>query len=738
MFAAFSIAATPALPATPKSFFTVVQAYSAGKLYACYGVTGSARSVNNKENYRFRAYISYSHRNEDWARWLHHAIESYRLPRKLVGATTAKGKVPSRLRPVFRDRDDLSSASDLGLTVKQALADSENMIVVCSPDAEASRWVNEEIRHFAALGRQKRIFCIIVDGQPPGPGQTATCFPAALAEVGLEEPLAADARKWADGKHLSKLKLISGMLGLPLDQLRQRDLQKRQRIWALSALAAVVIAAVVIVAVESRIAAQQRLVSGESLVSYKLNELRTMLDNGINPEDPTQAGTWNSQEAQALALAAENENQPLGKMAMSLRQQGNELYRNGALQEALARFRQSWLLFAENYRRDQGSQEAFFELGQADFYVGQAYMDLGEMDRAEEAFMLYAEITRRLIRQQPENAEWVLEMAYALTNLGTLEQVSVDGDPQRDLQFMQSALEYNQIALVLDPNNDYYRSELGQSHAFLADAQRGVCDLDGALHSREQNVSLERQILTGDPDAEVRIKRLAWALSGLALVQEEMGHFDEAAGHAEQAVVLMDRLQQADPGDRKAEIFTLSRRQRLAMFQAFRGNFEQARQAMAALDEGWQRYFENAAEDDVEANEQYTAFLLDRAWLAGAMSDPDMAVRLLEQGMSRSLERLRVLPGNRFAGNHLMLAAFRYWDVTGSLPGESILMKLPYYYSNSGQIQACLDASMAARKAIMLGDRERAQELKAYLMGNGYAETTFMRACKAHALCNGQ
>jgi len=694
--------------------------------------------VNNKDKYRFRAYISYSHRNEDWARWLHHAIESYRVPRKLIGTTTGRGEVPARVRPVFRDRDDLSSASDLGVTVKQALADSENMIVICSPDAVASRWVNEEIRHFAALGRQKRILCIIVDGQPPGPGQPATCFPTALAEVGLEEPLAADARKWADGKHVSMLKLIAGMLGLPLDQLRQRDLQKRQKIWALAALAAVVVAAVVVAAVESRIAAQQRRVSGESLVSYKLNELRTMLDNGINPQDPAQAGTWNQQEAQALVLAAANENQPPDRLAMALRKHGNELYKSGALQEALVKFRQSWLLLAEIYRRDQSSLDAFFELGQADFYVGQTYMYLGEMDKAEEAFMRYAEITRRLIRQQPENAEWVLEMAYALNNLGTLEQVNVGGDPQRALQFMQSALEYNQIALVLDPKNGYYRSELGQSHAFLADAQRGVCDLDGALHSREQNVALEQQMFAAGPGAEEGIKRLAWSLSGLSLVQEEMGHIDEAKGNIEQSIVLMDRLQQADPGDRRAERFTLSRRQRLAMFQAFEGNFEQARQAMAALDEGWHRYFETATEDDVEANEQYTAFLLDRAWLAGAMSDPDMADRLLEQGMSRSLERLRILPGNRVAGNQLMLAAFRYWNVMGALPGDSILMNLPYYYSNSGQIQACLDASMAARKAIMLGDRERAEELKAYLTGNGYAETTFMRACKAHALCNGR
>ena len=46
-------------------------------------------------------------------------------------------------------------------------------------------------------------------------------------------PLAADVRKWADGKQLAKLKLIAGLLDLPLDQLRRRELQKRRKTMAL-------------------------------------------------------------------------------------------------------------------------------------------------------------------------------------------------------------------------------------------------------------------------------------------------------------------------------------------------------------------------------------------------------------------------------------------------------------------------------------------------------------------------
>ena len=48
------------------------------------------------------------------------------------------GELPERLAPIFRDRDDLSSASDLSQKLGHALEDSENLIVICSPAAAAN------------------------------------------------------------------------------------------------------------------------------------------------------------------------------------------------------------------------------------------------------------------------------------------------------------------------------------------------------------------------------------------------------------------------------------------------------------------------------------------------------------------------------------------------------------------------------------------------------------------------
>jgi len=690
-----------------------------------------------KNKYKYKAFISYCHRDERLAAWLHRALESYRVPRKLVGTKTIVGEVSARIRPVFRDRDDLSSASDLGDTVKQALSGSENMIVVCSPAAVASHWVNEEIKYFASLGRKDRIFCVIVDGEPTGIDTVSTCFPAALAEIGLQEPLAADVRKWADGKRLSRLKLVSGMLGLPLDQLRRRDLQKRQKIWALAAVASVALAAVLIIAITARMAAQQRRDSGESLVAYKLNELRTMLNVENDPGELTRLSEWNQQELARLVADAGSGGNTLTASAMELREQGNEYLHKGEFGQAMEKFQDSWALLAETYRRDNSDLEAFFELGQAEYWIGLIYKDLGALETAEDSLMSYAEITRQLIVLQPENAEWVLEMAFALSNLGSLQIERDANKPERALQLLQSALEYNQIALVLDPKNSYYQSELGQSHAYVADAQRGVCDLEGAKQSRMKQVSLEQELWSADSEDTRRMKNLAFAYSGYGVVQEEMGHVDVAIENLEKALQHMEPVLLENPESKTISLWMLDRSHHLIVLKAHGENTDHAWMAMEELDQEWQNFY-NAYEAQDEDTRNYVSFLLNRALLARSMDNLELATELIEDARKKIARLLEKLPKDRHAGNLMMEAVFQTWVLNQELPPESVLAQLPDYKNNDEYIRACQDASLAVKQAVMFGDMDRARELTTYLMGSSYTEVGFMRLCKAYSLCQGQ
>ena len=94
---------------------------------------------------RYRAFISYSHADDALAGWLHRALETYRIPRHLV---LKLGLSSNRLQPIFRDREELPSSQDLTQSIRDALADSEHLVVICSPASAHSRWVNEEIEQF--------------------------------------------------------------------------------------------------------------------------------------------------------------------------------------------------------------------------------------------------------------------------------------------------------------------------------------------------------------------------------------------------------------------------------------------------------------------------------------------------------------------------------------------------------------------------------------------------------------
>jgi tetratricopeptide (TPR) repeat protein len=194
------------------------------------------------ETAKYWAFLSYSHRDAKWGAWLHKALESYRPPKQLIGTVTARGPVPKRLTPIFRDREELATATDLGTVINGALRQSACQIVICSPNSARSKWVNEEILAFKRLGREDRIFCLIVGGEPNASDDPAhldeECFPPALRyKLGADgelsavrtEPIAADARPGKDGRSNAKLKLIAGVLGVGFDGLRQREQRRRQR-----------------------------------------------------------------------------------------------------------------------------------------------------------------------------------------------------------------------------------------------------------------------------------------------------------------------------------------------------------------------------------------------------------------------------------------------------------------------------------------------------------------------------
>jgi formylglycine-generating enzyme required for sulfatase activity len=183
---------------------------------------------------KYRAFISYSHADTDWAKWLHRALESFPIGKDLAGRFTESGEIPKALRPVFRDRDEFTAGQALSEQTLAALDASRALIVICSPDAANSRYVNEETRLFKSRHAQRPVIPLIVGGKPGDP--ELECFPPALKfKVDAKgrttkkrvEMLAADARENGDGKDLVLAKVVAGLLGLSSDDVFRRAERER-------------------------------------------------------------------------------------------------------------------------------------------------------------------------------------------------------------------------------------------------------------------------------------------------------------------------------------------------------------------------------------------------------------------------------------------------------------------------------------------------------------------------------
>lgn len=182
---------------------------------------------------KYWAFVSYSSKDERWGKWLHKKIENYRIPKELQGTELADGEIlGSYLRPIFRDRDELSGSEELGVQIREALGQSRYLIVLCSPNSAQSQWVNKEIEFFRVVSPGGKVLALILDGEPnattrPDCVPNLECFPPSLRLP--VEPLAGDLRKQGDGKERGLLKILAGVAQVGFDELYSRHLRAQRR-----------------------------------------------------------------------------------------------------------------------------------------------------------------------------------------------------------------------------------------------------------------------------------------------------------------------------------------------------------------------------------------------------------------------------------------------------------------------------------------------------------------------------
>ena len=486
--------------------------------------------------FKYRAFISYSHSDEKWARWLHRNLETYRLPRNLVGLETEFGTVPARFMPVFRDRDELATATNLGATLVAALEQSACQIVICSPKAAKSRWVNEEILTFKRLGRSDRIFSLVVAGEPGASANpelaALECFPPALirklgpdGELSDErgEPIAADVRQGKDRPNTALLKLLAGMLGIGFDDLRRREVSRRYRRLLMLGTAsfvgmviAIVLAATAWIA-RNEAVEQRALAEREAQTSRKVTDFIVGLFEIYDPD----AGIGSTITAREILDkgAARIETDLADQPAI----QATLMDTMGTIYTGLGLYPTAIPLMRESLRKRKSlSEDTAVEIAKTLGHLGEALMLSGDYEEARTRLEAALAIQRKARGEDP---------ADLANTLGALADVmSFTGKYDEGQPLIEEALRIRRkLYGEMHPDVAQSLGDLGVNFGERGDFKQAE------VHLR-QAVERQRELHAGlHPDLAEAINNLAWA-------RENVGDFEEAESLYRESLYIKRKL----------------------------------------------------------------------------------------------------------------------------------------------------------------------------------------------------
>ncbi len=512
--------------------------------------------------FRYKAFISYSWSDRRWGEWLHRALETYRTPSALVGKASPLGPVPRTLHPIFKDREEVAAGISLGATLEAALNDSEFLIVICSPRAAKSKWLNREIAWFKIHRDPAKILALIIDGEPGASAiagrEAQECFPPALvhkvnADLTVtgereDEPLGADVRNSGDGKNLAKLKIIAAMLGVGLDELVKRDERRRSFRRRLVTSGALVLAAAMsglaYTAMLARDEARFQRDEAQGLIEFMLTDLRKRLDAVGRLDVLESVGERALKYFSAQDLSSLDAN-ALGRRARALLLVGEIANLRGDNEAALAAYKQAAATTAEQLRRNPNSAQQIFDHAQSVFWVGYIAWQRRDLATARKNFQEYHNLAKRLVVIDPNKDEWQSELVYAYSNLGALE-LDEGNAAAAEVQFRNSLAVVARLARK-HPQDVNRLMEEGNQRAWLADALFLGLKFNDARTQRLAEIALYEHGFTLSPGNKILQERSVVAHDVLGTVELAMGNLEGVLLHAKFASDLSDRLIASDP-----------------------------------------------------------------------------------------------------------------------------------------------------------------------------------------------
>ena len=577
--------------------------------------------------FRYRAFISYAHRDEAFVSRVHNRLEQFVIPRGTPGGSASR-----RLGRIFRDRDELASGGSLPQRITAALESSEYLIVVCSEASMASRWVNREIAAFVACHGPDKVLPLVADSVPAG----EVPLPEAMADG---DYVAADARPSGDGERAAVVKVAAGLLDVPYDTLVRREKGRRQRrAVALAGAAVVLLVGVAVGLTLIRSADEEATVRREQAAAFAGVFVDSLQDR---IEQFERVGALDADLTTALEFfstldPAEMDPALLGHYRSALVGIGTVRIRQGKPDAALDLFLRARDLSRTMVDRSAADAGHSADLATHTYHIGEAYWEMQNVPEASGYIRESLDYAKRAAALQPDNFAYQLEVVFGLKNIGAID-TRLKNYPRAE-QSLEEALQ--EIAKLQGNHPDRTIELLEQeveAVSWLSEVAQKSAAYETAFGWHDREIGLRRKLIDAT-DNPHHLSRLSDALAHQAQTFIAVGDTPRAIEALQEKVATATKTVAGDPDN---AFF----RERLHIGQAMLANalfnvgdsvsahatLEEASTGMTSMLNNNQQTF--AVERDLVFIESSRAYFLLHI-------DPATAIELAARGMTRLLADL--------------------------------------------------------------------------------------------------
>ena len=448
------------------------------------------------QTYKYQAFISYAHTDEAAARRIHNALETFPIPADMDRAMRKK------LTPIFRDVTELTAHHSLSEKIQEAVKNSRFLIVLCSPSAKSSHWVNEEIKLFRRLHGESAILSVIVDGDPE------TAFPPALTEDG-REPLAANMTT-REGFRFGVSQLAASMLGVGLDRLVQRDTKRRRKRMQLITTGALLFAGLMggmaWTAVDARDEAEISRSEAEKMVEFMLTDLKEELEPLGRLSVLDDVGTRVTDYYDAIPLPDMDDDR-LARQARARHLLGQVAENQGHAERAVTEIHAAYKATKEILRRNPTSINAIHAHSQSAYWLGELSQLSNQKVAAKELWLEYALLSKKLIEKDGLNYDWNMEAGWSQNNLGLLELE--DQKWRLAIEYFASATIFFKKADNLNTGDNEPSEAIANAHVGISKAHLALGNRKEALQNRKKQLEILNVMIQQEPyNLPIRFRRV--------------------------------------------------------------------------------------------------------------------------------------------------------------------------------------------------------------------------------------